>query len=113
VAFALAVVDGDVGAAVARIRPALAGIGEPGMAAHLAPLPFVAELAQLRTASTSATAFAAALPQDWIRRLALAGSSTDLRADLARVGEAGAQTVVLIPVGRGPLARLTELGQLV
>jgi alkanesulfonate monooxygenase SsuD/methylene tetrahydromethanopterin reductase-like flavin-dependent oxidoreductase (luciferase family) len=112
VAFALAAIDEDISAAVARIRPTLAGVGDPGVAAHLAALPFAADLAQLRTNSPSADGFAAALPQEWIRRLALAGSCADVQADLARVREAGAQTVVLIPVGSDPLTRLTEFGQL-
>jgi alkanesulfonate monooxygenase SsuD/methylene tetrahydromethanopterin reductase-like flavin-dependent oxidoreductase (luciferase family) len=111
VAFALAAVDEDPGSAIARIRPALTVVGERDWAAHLAPLPFADELADLRAATGSAEDFAAALPESWVRRLALVGSPGDVRTDLERAGTAGAQTVVLIPVGGDPLARLVELAQ--
>jgi alkanesulfonate monooxygenase SsuD/methylene tetrahydromethanopterin reductase-like flavin-dependent oxidoreductase (luciferase family) len=113
VAFAPAAVDDDPAAAVARLRPALAVVGEPDWAAHLAPLPFVEELAELRAAAGSADGFAQLLPEEWVRRLALAGSPADVRADLGRVREAGAQTVVLIPAGDGPLDRLVELARVI
>jgi alkanesulfonate monooxygenase SsuD/methylene tetrahydromethanopterin reductase-like flavin-dependent oxidoreductase (luciferase family) len=113
VAFAPAAVHDDASAAIARIRPALAVVGEPAWAAHLGPLPFARELAELRAVAGSADDFAAALPESWIRRLALVGRPEDVRAGLSQVGEAGAQTVVLIPVGGDPFGRLIELARVV
>ena len=113
VAFALAAVDDDASAAVARVRPALAVVGEPDWAAHLAPLPFAEELAELRATAGSADRVAEALPDEWVRWLALAGSPEEVRASLTRQHEAGVQTVVLIPVGSDPLARLPELARVI
>jgi alkanesulfonate monooxygenase SsuD/methylene tetrahydromethanopterin reductase-like flavin-dependent oxidoreductase (luciferase family) len=111
VAFALAAVDDDPSAALARVRPALAVVGEPDWAPHLAPLAFADELADLRAATGSPDSFAAALPESLVRRLALAGSPADVRADLLQLGGAGARTVVLIPVGSDPQVRLVELAR--
>jgi 5,10-methylenetetrahydromethanopterin reductase len=112
VAFAPAVVDDDGAAAVDRARPALATAGEPEWAAHVAPLPFAAELTELRTSCASPEAFAAALPEPWVRHLAAAGTPDEVRTTLARVHDAGAGTVVLVPVGDDAPTRLEELGRI-
>jgi 5,10-methylenetetrahydromethanopterin reductase len=113
VAFAVAAVDDDASAPVARVRPALPVVGESDWAAHLPPLPFAEKLAELRPTAGSADSIAEALPDEWVRWLALAGSPGDVRASLTRQHEAGAQTVVLIPVGSDPLARLPELARVI
>ncbi|ADG76238.1 Luciferase-like, subgroup [Cellulomonas flavigena DSM 20109] len=104
-------VDDDEAAALARARSGLAWIGEPDWAPHVAPLPFAADLAALRARSASPDEFAAALPDAWVRELALAGTPEGVRAGVAARGAAGATTCVLFPAGPDPLAALDELAR--
>lgn len=106
-----AVIDDDEEAALAAVRPGLAWVGEPDWAPHLAPLPFAADIAQLR-AEVGQEAFAEALPASWVRELALAGSPDAVRARLAALAEAGLTTAVLMPTGPEPLAALDGFARL-
>lgn len=92
-------------AAVAAVRPGLAWVGEPDWAPHLAPLPFADRIAELR-AEVGQEGFAAALPAEWVRQLALAGSPEAVRARLAELAAAGLTTAVLMPTGPDPMAAL-------
>ncbi|WP_127793225.1 LLM class flavin-dependent oxidoreductase [Agromyces sp. LHK192] len=96
-------------AAFARVRPALAWFGEPDWAPHLAGLPFAADLAELRKRAGSPAAFAEAIPDEWIARLALAGTAERVRELVAERHRAGATTVVLTPVGDDRLGELERL----
>lgn len=111
VTYDVGAVDDDETAALARARSGLAWIGEPDWAPHVAPLPFAADLAELRARSGSPDEFAAALPDAWVRELALAGTPDGVRAAVGARGEAGATTCVLFPTGPDPLTALEQLAR--
>ncbi|GIG41695.1 LLM class flavin-dependent oxidoreductase [Cellulomonas phragmiteti] len=111
VTYDVAAVDDDEARALERARPGLAWIGEPDWAPHVAPLPFAADLADLRARCTSPEAFAAALPDAWVRELALAGTPDGVRERVAARGEVGATTCVLFPTAPDPLAALEDLAR--
>lgn len=111
VTYDVAAVDDDETRALDRARPGLAWIGEPDWAPHIAPLPFAADLADLRSRCGTPDAFAAALPDAWVRELALAGTPEGVRERIAARGEAGATTCVLFPTGPDPVAALEELAR--
>ncbi|MFY0406365.1 LLM class flavin-dependent oxidoreductase [Solicola sp. PLA-1-18] len=99
VAYNLAVVDHDADAARDAVRPALAVVGEPDWAPHVDPLPFASDLRALRDRSPDAEAFAAGLPAAWVDQLAVVGTPDQARARIADLHDAGASSVVLVPVG--------------
>lgn len=111
VTYDVAAVDDDEARALAVARTGLTWIGEPDWAPHVAPLPFAAELADLRARCGSPEAFAAALPDAWVRELALAGTPDDVRESIAARGEAGATTCVLFPTGPDAVAALESLAR--
>jgi len=111
VTYDVAAVDDDPALARAAARAALTWLGEPDSAPHVRPLPFADELTALRARSADPHAFAAALPDAWVDRLAVVGTPPDVRAAVAVRHEAGATTVVLIPVGADPTAALGSLAQ--
>ncbi|GID27943.1 alkanesulfonate monooxygenase SsuD/methylene tetrahydromethanopterin reductase-like flavin-dependent oxidoreductase (luciferase family) [Paractinoplanes brasiliensis] len=92
-----AVVGDDGRAARDLVRPGLAWIGEPDWAPHLAAMPFAEDLARHRRASAGPEEFAATMPDEWVRELALAGTADDVRAQIAARHAAGATSVVMIP----------------
>jgi 5,10-methylenetetrahydromethanopterin reductase len=94
-----------------RARPALEWIGEPDWAPHIAPLKFADEFTALRARSANRADFVAALPDEWIDALALAGTPDRVRSRIAELHASGATSVVLIPVGSDPLARLDSLAR--
>ena len=109
VAYNVASVGPDPHRALAEARPALRWIGEPDWAPHLAPLDLADELAQLRARSAGPEEFARALPDEWVARLALAGTAQQVRARLDALAEAGVTSNVLVPVAPDPLATLETL----
>jgi 5,10-methylenetetrahydromethanopterin reductase len=113
VGFAVAAVDDDSAVALAHARPALGVVGEPDWAPHLVPLDLADDLAALRRASSGPESFAAALPDGWVRRLALAGDPVSARARLAELHAAGADCVVLLPAEPEALAALPSLATLI
>lgn len=113
IAYNIADVDDDATAARARVRAALAVVGEPDWQQHVAVLEFGAELAELRSRSGSAAEFAAALPDAWIDQLAVVGTPQLARERLSALHGAGADQVALIPVGDDRLAALDRLATLV
>jgi alkanesulfonate monooxygenase SsuD/methylene tetrahydromethanopterin reductase-like flavin-dependent oxidoreductase (luciferase family) len=67
------------------------------------------ELAALRAAAPGVTALAAALPEHYLDRFAAAGSAEQCAAAVARLREASADAVVLVPPrdARFAVAQLT------
>ncbi len=112
VAYNLAAVDDSPAAARDRVRGALAVVGEPDWAPHVAVLEFGADLAALREQAGSGAAFTAALPDAWVDRLALAGRPEMVLERLSALKRAGADRVGLIPAGPDPVAALESLGRL-
>lgn len=111
VGYDVAAVDDDAAAALARVRPALAWIGEPDWAPHLTPVPFGAELAELRAACATREEFAARMPDAWVAHLSLAGTPADVRAAMAARAAAGLDVSVLLPAAGDPLDALVELAR--
>jgi 5,10-methylenetetrahydromethanopterin reductase len=109
VAYNVAAVDPDPQRALASARPALRWIGEPDWLPHVAPLDVADELARLRATSAGPDEFAAALPDDWVARLALAGTAQQVRARMDELAGAGVTSNVLVPVGSDPVAALEAL----
>ena len=112
VAYNLASVDDDPQVARSRVRGPLAVVGEPDWAPHVAVLDFAAELAELRRRAGSAAAFAAALPDGWVDRLAIVGSVDMARAQLRSLGSSGADRVALIPAYPDLMSSLSSLARL-
>ncbi|MGI5242991.1 LLM class flavin-dependent oxidoreductase [Dactylosporangium sp. CA-139066] len=106
-----AVIGDDGPAARDRVRPGLAWIGEPDWAPHLAALPFAADLARHRAAAADRDAFAATMPDAWVRELSLAGTPDEVRARIAARHAAGATSVVLIPAEPDALDALPRLAR--
>jgi 5,10-methylenetetrahydromethanopterin reductase len=106
VAYNIAAIDDDAAAARALVRPGLEWFGEPDWAPHITPLPFADEFAELYATSASRSAFASALPDEWIDQLALVGTPDRVRARIADLGAAGATSVVLAPIGVDPMDAL-------
>lgn len=109
VAYDVAAVGPDPDAARDLARSGLEWIGDPGWAPHVSPLPFAAELAALRSRSTSRAEFARALPDAWVDQLAVTGTPAAARRRIAELGAAGADAVVLVPAGSDPFAALEAL----
>jgi alkanesulfonate monooxygenase SsuD/methylene tetrahydromethanopterin reductase-like flavin-dependent oxidoreductase (luciferase family) len=109
VTYDVAAVGPDADAARAVARTGLLWIGDPGWAPHVDPLDFVEEFRALRASAADRAAFAAALPDAWVDRLAITGTPEQARAALAARAAAGADAVVLIPAGPDPLVALDAL----
>lgn len=95
----VAAVDDDRKAALAAVRPGLEAIGEPDWAPHISPLPFADQFAERRAACATGAEFAATMPDDWVSALTLSGTPNDVRERIVARGAAGADSVVLTPVG--------------
>ena len=111
VAYNLASLDDDPQVARSRVRGALGVVGEPDWAPHVAVLDIAAELAELRRRAGSAEAFAAALPDSWIDRLAIVGTVDVARAQLRSLGASGADRVALIPAYPDLMSSLSSLAR--
>ncbi len=111
VAYNFARVDPDENRAVAQVRRRLGSVTDPAWAAHLAPLPFAAELAKVCAEHDDADEITARLPAAWVRQLAIVGSPASARERIAQMHRAGAASVVLIPTGDDPLTELPVLAQ--
>ena len=111
VAYNLASVDDDPAVARSRVRGPLAVIGEPDWAPHTAVLEFGADLVTLRNGSGSASAFAAALPDAWVDRLAIVGTPAAAREKVQALHRAGADRVVLFPAYPELLPALDSLAR--
>lgn len=109
VAYDIAAVAATDAAARELVRPALGIVGEPDWHPHIAPLPFADDVVALRERTGSPDAFAAALPDEWIDALALAGTADRVRAGIAERHAAGATSVVLTPIGADRSAALEDL----
>ncbi|GAA1304084.1 LLM class flavin-dependent oxidoreductase [Saccharothrix xinjiangensis] len=109
VGYNAAAVDPDRAVAVEAVRDGLAWIGEPDWAPHLAPLPFADEFAALRRECGGREEFARRLPEEWVRRLALAGTPDDVRARLDELFAAGLDSAVLIPAAGQTPERLATV----
>jgi 5,10-methylenetetrahydromethanopterin reductase len=113
VAYNFASVDDDPAVARSRVRQALAVVGEPDWRPQLAMLEFAAELAELRRSTKSAAAFAAALPDSWVDRLAVVGTPERAREQLTALRRHGAGRTVLTPAYPDLHSALDSLARLI
>ncbi|QCQ16293.1 LLM class flavin-dependent oxidoreductase [Microbacterium sp. RG1] len=110
ITYDLAVVAGTADAAQAILRPALAVLAETDWRPHLLPLPYAEELLQ-RAAELPVDTFTQTLPSEWVAELTLSGTVDEVRAGIQRRHDAGATTVVFIPVGENPSAAIHALAE--
>jgi len=108
VAYEFAVVDDDADAARRAVRPSLATVGDPSTAAHTAMMPYRDDIVALRQQCSSDEEFAERMPDAWVDDLALVGSAERVRGRIAELDAAGADSVVLIPVGDDRLGELDQ-----
>lgn len=111
VAYNIGAVDDDEQAALRTARPGLAWIGEPDWTPHVTPLDFADEFAALRARCSTQEEFAERLPDEWVGRLALAGTPAQVRDRIGELGRAGVTSSVFIPAGPDPLAALAALAR--
>jgi 5,10-methylenetetrahydromethanopterin reductase len=111
VAYNVAAVADTEAEALAQARPGLEWIGEPDWAPHIAPLDFAEAFAALRARSATRAEFVAALPDEWVARLALAGTPETVRERVRALGEAGVTSSIMIPMGDHPLAAVESLAR--
>lgn len=96
--FAWACVGATVDAARQELRPLMApAITSGKLDAQLAPMGILPQIKELKK-SGDIEHFEAAMPDSWIDQLAIAGTPQDWRAAIDRLVEAGADTVVLVPL---------------
>lgn len=110
-AYNVAMVDDDAHRAVEGVRAAVAGLRGPDWVAHIDPLPFAEEWCELALQHPEETDFAAALPTQWIRALALAGTPEQVRARIDEVLSAGATSVSMFPQGPDAVAAVRSLAR--
>jgi 5,10-methylenetetrahydromethanopterin reductase len=108
-AYNVAAVDESADKARDLARQSLQWIGEPDWAPHIAPLPFAAAFAALRSSAESREDFASRLPDEWVDQLAVVGTPAQAKARLVELSEAGADHLILIPGGPDPLAMMSAL----
>ncbi len=93
-------------AARQQVRPIIAaGIASGKVDPQLAPMGILPQVHELRKSGNLAQ-FAAAMPDDWIDELAIAGTPEDWDQAINRLVEAGVDSIVLTPL---PDKRLNEL----
>ncbi len=112
VAYSVSAIDDSADAARERARTGLRWIGDPEWAAHIEPLPFAREFADLRQRAGSREEFARQLPDAWIDQLALVGDPQTAAARVATLERSGVTDLVLIPAGGAPRTRLAELARI-
>ena len=98
--------------ALSAARSALEVVGEPDWAPHISPLPFKDEFVALRQRCGTPREFAVAMPDEWIRQLAVVGTPEQARSKLAELFDAGLTSAVLTPAGSDHLAALDSLAPL-
>ncbi|AEE44337.1 LLM class flavin-dependent oxidoreductase [Cellulomonas fimi] len=111
VAYCVAAVDDDADSARRLARPALAWVGEPDWAPHIAPLPYAQEFAELRAGVGSPDEFAQVLPDAWVDDLAVVGTPDAARARMEALWSAGVTVTVLFPLGPDPVRALDALAR--
>lgn len=112
VGYNIASVSHDAAVALSAARSALEVVGEPDWAPHISPLPFKDEFVALRQRCGTPREFAVAMPDEWIRQLAVVGTPEQARSKLAELFDAGLTSAVLTPAGSDHLAALDSLAPL-
>ncbi|MCB9450811.1 MAG: LLM class flavin-dependent oxidoreductase [Anaerolineaceae bacterium] len=105
------VVEADRETALSKLRPQLArAIASGNLGVYLEPLGIQDE-AQRLVAEKDAMGLAAALPDEWITQLAVVGTPEDCRDGIRKLADAGADSVILVPI-ENDLEALTAFSNL-
>lgn len=97
--YALCCVADDPQAAYAKVRPHVArSIAKGRIDAQLEPLGILPDVVAMREAGT----LDGALPDEWLAQLTVAGTPSQCAAAVQRYYDAGADTVVLVPLPDDP-----------
>ncbi|MCP5028059.1 MAG: LLM class flavin-dependent oxidoreductase [Actinomycetia bacterium] len=107
--FVLHALDDDSSAAIEALRTPVAGSLMGEASGQLAPLGIEAEVTVLRDQGFDA--LAAGLQPDWIRALTVAGDPDLCAQAVLALGEAGADSVVLVPVVGEPETAANEFAE--
>lgn len=110
VAYNFASIDADESKAHAAARRMVGGFGSDTIAPHVTPMPFAEELAILRLDCADDDEFAQRMPLDWITRLTISGTPDYARGRVQDMYQAGATSVVFIPIGSDPMQDLEQFG---
>lgn len=109
--FAFTCVDADADAARESVRPLLASALASGkIDAQIAPMGILPTVQDIRQ-NGGQPRLEADMPDDWINQLAVVGSPGDCRVAINRLAEAGADTVVLVPLPDKDLNELDKFTQ--
>lgn len=111
VVYNLAAVADDPAEARAAVLDGVVQLRGEDWTTHIAPLPFAAQWRALAAAHPDAADFGAALPDDWVDRLALVGTPETVRARIAELFDAGATSVIMFAQEPDPIASLTALAR--
>jgi alkanesulfonate monooxygenase SsuD/methylene tetrahydromethanopterin reductase-like flavin-dependent oxidoreductase (luciferase family) len=96
--FAFASAAATTAAAIQALRPIVASAVASGdLDARLAPMGILPQVSETRETSAPAQ-LEAALPDDWIDQLTIAGTPEDWRTAIERLAEHGANSIVLVPL---------------
>jgi alkanesulfonate monooxygenase SsuD/methylene tetrahydromethanopterin reductase-like flavin-dependent oxidoreductase (luciferase family) len=109
--FAFTSIDTDVAVARQRLRPLLASAIVAGkIDAQLAPLGILPQVKTLRK-NGSAKRLQEELPDEWIDKLAIVGPTDVCLESIRRLVNAGADSVVLVPLPDGDMSELDLFAQ--
>lgn len=111
VVYNLAAVADDPAEARAAVLDGVVQLRGEDWTTHIAPLPFAAQWRALAAAHPDPADFGAALPDEWVDRLALVGTPETVRARIAELFDAGATSVVMFAQAPDPIASLTALAR--
>jgi 5,10-methylenetetrahydromethanopterin reductase len=115
VAYTLYLAGHDAAAARQRILPMLAslpgGLAEPSVRGSLTVLDFGQALTSLIDGAASQRDLAARLRPEWVSELSVTGTPEDCADAIRRLGEAGADRVVLVPLLDDVEQQVTILGR--
>ena len=96
VAYNFFAMDEDPARARAQVRPSVVGCLRESTAPHIRPLPFAGDLLSLIEQGAD---LSAELAPEWVDRLSISGDLTRCVEQVRALHGAGAESVVLIPVG--------------
>lgn len=108
VAYNFASINTDAAVAQAAGRKMVGGFGSDTITPHVRPMPFYDELVKLREDCASDQEFESRMPLDWVTALTIAGTPEYAKTRVREMHDAGATSVVFIPIGADPMVDLEQ-----